>query len=404
VNSTGSDLTSTAAHLQREPLASAPSASRANSSGSHVDAASYAGIRRARILMFGPDLAVRGGVSAVQRLLLKCVADVADVHQIGTMTEGSNWRKMTTFARAFARALIEMRKSRYDVVHIHFSSGASSVRKMILAALAQSRGLKVILHAHGGAYGKYWRQAPAFIRNFTGRVLRSADCLIVLGEKWREFYSSVGVPPSKIVVLPNPVEWPASVPNKPAGDKTVFVYLGLIARLKGAYDIVEALAKVDPVLRAQTYIVMAGNGALAELQDRVDRARVQNNVEVLSWVDTIERDALLARADAFLLPSYAEGLPMSLLEAMANGLAPICTPVGSIPEFVRDGVNGLLVPPGDTDKLAAAMERMVRDRDARVRMARIARATVEPLSLARYAQRLTSIYRSLGGGTASRAL
>jgi len=160
---------------------------------------------------------------------------------------------------------------------------------------------------------------------------------------------------------------------------------------------------VDPVLRAQTHVVMAGNGALSQLQERVQRARLQDNVEVFSWMDTIERDALLARADAFLLPSYAEGLPMSLLEAMANGLAPICTPVGSIPEFVRDGVNGLLVPPGDTDKLAAAIERLVRDRDARMRMARIARATVEPLSLTRYAQRLTSIYRSLSGTAASRA-
>jgi glycosyltransferase involved in cell wall biosynthesis len=349
--------------------------------------------------MFGPDLAVRGGVSAVQRLLLKSIANDADVHQVGTMTEGSNWRKMATFARAFARALIEVRRSRYDLVHIHFSSGASSLRKMLLAALAQSRGLKVVLHAHGGRYEDYWRKAPSSIQGLTGRVLRSADCLIVLGEKWREFYSSIGVPPSRIVVLPNPVEWPDTVPSKPAGEKTVFVYLGLIARLKGAYDIVDALAKVDPVLRAQTHVVMAGNGALSELQERVQRARLQSNVEVLSWMNTIDRDALLARADAFLLPSYAEGLPMSLLEAMANGLAPICTPVGSIPEFVRDGVNGLLVPPGDTDKLAAAIERLVRDRDARVRMARIARATVEPLSLTRYAQRLTSVYRSLGAGS-----
>jgi glycosyltransferase involved in cell wall biosynthesis len=395
-------VSSTAAPLQREPLTNSPSTATSKS-GSLVDVVPRAAARRARVLMFGPDLAVRGGVSAVQRLLLKCIVNDADVHQIGTMTEGSNWRKVITFARAFARALAEVRKSRYDVVHIHFSSGASSIRKMLLAALAQSRGLKVILHAHGGRYGSYWEQAPQIIRDFTGRVLRSADCVIVLGEKWRDFYTSIGVPVSKIVVLPNPVEWPETIPNKPVGAKTVFVYLGLIARLKGAFDIIEALAKVDPVLRAQTHIVMAGNGALSELQERVQKAQLHDNVEVRSWIDTTERDALLSRADGFLLPSYAEGLPMSLLEAMANGLAPICTPVGSIPEFVRDGVNGLLVPTGDTDKLAAAIERLVRDRDARIRMARIARATVEPLSLTRYAQRLTSIYRSLGGGAVSRA-
>jgi glycosyltransferase involved in cell wall biosynthesis len=275
---------------------------------------------------------------------------------------------------------------------------------MILAYLARARGLKVILHAHGGRYESYFRSSPAFIRDFTGRMLRSADCLIVLGEKWRDFYTSIGVPSSKIVVLPNPVEWPESIPTKVAGDRTVFVYLGLIARLKGAFDVVEALAKVDPEVRSRIHVVMAGNGSLNELQARVQRAGLQSNVEVLSWINTIDRDALLARADAFLLPSYAEGLPMSLLEAMANGLAPICTPVGSIPEFVRDGVNGLLVPVGDTDKLAAAIEHVVRNPDARLRMARIARATVEPLSLTRYAQRLIYIYRSLSGTAASRAL
>lgn len=354
--------------------------------------------------MFGPDLAVRGGVSAVQRLLLKCVAGQAEVHHVGTMTEGPNWRKAMTFGRALARAFIEVRRTRYDAVHIHFSSNASSLRKMILAYLARSRGLKVILHAHGGRYESYFRSAPAFVRDFTGRMLRSADCLIVLGEKWRDFYTSIGVPAAKIVVLPNPVEWPQFVPSKVAGAQTVFVYLGLIARLKGAFDIVEALAKVDPETRAQIHVVMAGNGSLSELEARAQRAGVQGTVEVLSWINTIDRDALLARADAFLLPSYAEGLPMSLLEAMANGLAPICTPVGSIPEFVRDGVNGLLVPPGDTDKLAAAIERLVKNPDARLRMARIARATVEPMSLTRYAQRLISIYRSLSGSAVSRAL
>ncbi len=104
-----------------------------------------------RVLMLGPDLQVRGGVAAVESALIGALPPEVAVTQVPTMVEGSKWRKLLTFARALMSTLAQLRQQP-DVVHIHFASRASSVRKMWLARLALARGARLIMHAHGGGY------------------------------------------------------------------------------------------------------------------------------------------------------------------------------------------------------------------------------------------------------------
>ena len=88
---------------------------------------------------------------------------------------------------------------------------------------------------------------------------------------------------------------------------------------------------------------------------------------MLSWIDAHERDRLLAESDVFVLPSYAEGVPMSLLEAMAAGLPCITTPVGGIPDVLTHGAEGLMVVPAMRHSLRAAMATFIGDETARAR-------------------------------------
>jgi glycosyltransferase involved in cell wall biosynthesis len=342
-----------------------------------------------RVLMLGPGLDVQGGVSAVERMLLAALpADIAATH-IATMVEGSKARKLATFIDAFVKA---SRAQRPDIVHIHFASRASSLRKMSLARLARARGCKVILHAHGGGYPDYWKTLSTFARRATARVLQQADALIVLGERWRDFFVSVGVAPERIAILPNPVALPARVPQRAPRGRTLFAYLGLIAHHKGSFDLVDAVARLAPATRARMRVVIAGNGAGAELERRIAARRIESCVEVRGWLDTAQRDALLADAEVFVLPSDHEGLPMSLLEAMAWGVAPLCTPVGSIPELVRHEANGLLTAPHDVGALAMGLERLALDGALRARLGGAARERVEPLAIERYAPKLCALY------------
>ena len=347
-----------------------------------------------RVLMLGPDLQVRGGVSAVERALIAALPPEIQVTQVPTMVEGSKWRKVGIFVEAIPRTILQLRR-RPDVVHIHFASYGSSIRKMLLARLALAQGARVIMHAHGGGFREYWARLAAPTRTAILQTLCRVHCLIVLGEVWREFFVSLGVPRERIVVLPNPVALPASVPERPRRSHVRLVYLGLFVRTKGVFDLVDSLTRLSPECLGRTRLVLAGNGELARVRDLVERRDLQRFVEVHEWLGPAERDRLLASADAFVLPSYLEGLPMSLLEAMAWGLPVITTAVGSIPEHVRNGVQGLLVQPGDVSELAGAIERIVMDDSLRVRMGEHARRAAEPLSVELYARRVAAIYGSV---------
>lgn len=343
--------------------------------------------------MLGPALEVRGGISAVERLVLEHLPPGIAATHIPTMVEGSKARKLAAFARALALAW--RRTASRPLVHIHFASRASTVRKMCLARLALARGCKVVLHAHGGGYQPYWETLSPRARGAVARVLAAADALIVLGEGWRRFYAALGVPPERIAVLPNPVALPAALPPRPRAAPARFVYLGRVCREKGAFDLVDAVARLSRPVRRKLSFVIAGDGEHAALRERIARRRVGDAVEVRDWLARDERDALLAGAEGFVLPSYHEGLPMALLEAMAWGLAPVCTPVGSVPELVEDGASGILTAPGDAAALAGALERLALDAELRARLGAAARERVEPLALERYMERLCGLYEEV---------
>lgn len=166
-----------------------------------------------RVLMLGPGLTVRGGVSAVESAILAALPrNIAATH-IATMVEGSKARKLLAYLRALALAWRHLRQ-RPDIVHIHFASRASTVRKMGLARLALARGCKLIMHAHGGGYMDYWASLSPPARRRVSRVLSRAHAVIVLGERWRGFFASIGVPEERLVVFSNPVALPAALPAR----------------------------------------------------------------------------------------------------------------------------------------------------------------------------------------------
>jgi glycosyltransferase involved in cell wall biosynthesis len=348
--------------------------------------------RALRILTVGPDLRVRGGVSAVQRLLLQALpSDITATH-VGTMTEGGRWHKLVRFLRALVLVQTHLRRG-VDVVHIHFASGASSRRKMMIARLAALHAVPVILHCHGGGFRRYWGRISLVERRLIRQMLRRAQRIVVLGADWGDFYASIGAPRDRIEVLPNPVAVPKRVPARTQSGRVRLVHLASLSRDKGSFDLLEALSRLPQRIKTQIHVVAAGTGAVEELRAAALRLGLQEILEVRNWIEADERDQLLACSDVFVLPSYYEGLPMSLLEAMAWGLAPICTPIGSIPEYIEDGVNGLLVRPGDVEELAEKIERVVLDGNLRAQLGRRARATVEPLDIDVYAQRVSKLYR-----------
>jgi len=122
-------------------------------------------------------------------------------------------------------------------------------------------------------------------------------------------------------------------------------------------------------------------------------------VEILGWVGGYRKNELLAAADIFVLPSYNESLPISLLEAMSWGVPVISTTVGGIPELIRDGTDGFLIEAADVPALTRALAELADDADLRERMGSAGRSQVaESFSREAVLPRLEQLYADISGG------
>ena len=287
-----------------------------------------------------------------------------------------------------------------DILHINVSVRASTARKSIIAFVASLVGAPYVVHIHSGLYDRFFSDLRGPFRAFTRRMFTRAQRVIVLGNQWRDFVrDEIGVDPERIVVMHNAVPGPAHVEREAdPEDRCRILFLGRLAPAKGVPELVDALGRPDVASLPWT-AVLAGDGDSEPYRTTATRFSIADRIEFPGWVDAETVQHLLASADVLALPSHHEGLPMSVLEGMAYGLALITTPVGAIPEVVDDGVSGLLVPPRDVDALAAALGRVIADPIRRQELSEAARqAFLERFDVRTYATRMTRLYEEVLAG------
>ncbi len=287
---------------------------------------------------------------------------------------------------------------RVDVVHAHLSHGGSVVRKTLPLLAARIRGVPAIVHGHSFNFSGWFDRLPVPARSLVRTALR-ADRWLVLGEDLaRQYRRSLQLQPDQIQVLHNPVALPPSTPPRHRDPATLSVlFLGRLGQRKGAYDLLHALERLPAPVRSRLHVILAGDGEVDKVRALVAAQGLGDTVDVVGWIEPPERDELLSRADIFVLPSYDEGLPMAILEAMAHGVVPLTTPVGGIPDAVTDGVEGLLVPPGEPALLAAALQRLAEHDDLRERLSAAARVRAQAFDISVWRAELASLWLSLAG-------
>jgi glycosyltransferase involved in cell wall biosynthesis len=342
---------------------------------------------RLRVLVAGSSAHTHGGIPAVQRLLEKWVPADVELLVHPTFTEGG-------VATRLRRSLLGVGGA---VLHVNLSKKASVLRKGVILAVGRARGAATVVHAHAGLFLDWFDGLPRPAQALVRRLL-VADRVIVLNEAVREGYARrIGVPDERMVMMTNPVEWPATVPERSDDGPVVAAFLGAFREKKGVFDLVRAVGLLPSHQRERLRLVLAGHEDPAPVRDAIRAAGVEGVVEIAGYLGHDERDALLARSQILLLPSHAEGLPMSVLEAMAWGLVPVVTPVGALPAIVRDGHTGVLVPVADPEALATALGKLLADDSARHALGARAREDARAYAADAWAERLATLWRGLAG-------
>ena len=357
-------------------------------------------MRRVAILSAGGMTHVAGGIGQLMGYVAGAWAATPGAPipiSIDTRGPGGKLGGVACFAAAVARLGWLAARRRVDVVHANMSTRGSAVRKCVLCCVATVWGVPAIMHMHGADLDQFYERLAAPWQAALRAGLRRCAFVVVLGEGWRRFLiERVRLDPARVIVLDNGVPDPPRRVRDPADPPTI-LFLGRLGARKGVPELLTALASATMVAR-RWEAVLAGDGEVERFRAMAQQLDLDDRVRFAGWVDRAGAGDLLDRAAMLVLPSHHEGMPMAILEALAHRVAVIATPVGANPEFLRDGDNALLAPPGDAAALAAAMVRLLDDAPLRATMAGAGRLLFEArFDIRLVANRLGALYETAIG-------
>lgn len=360
-----------------------------------------------RVALVGPPLEASGGIGRVMSYALAALdgdggTDVA-VRSLDSRGRSANpvW-SLGPALRTCAQLGVAALRRRVDVAHVNISAHGSALRKGLVVRACALVRLPVVLHLHASSFPEFFDPLPAPAKRWVRRTFALPGTVVVLSETWRDYArDTLAVGPDALTVLPNAAPGATdAAPRRRAPDEDLrIVFLGRLGERKGVPELLTALA--DPTLRGRAWrATLAGDGDVAGYRAKVAASGLAERVDLPGWVDADTATALLAQAHVLVLPSRAEGLPMSVLEAFAAAVPVVSTHVGGLAEVVTDGTDGLVVAPGDAGGLSRALSRLLDDEALRVRLAAAAHDRWrERYSVDHYAEQLTRLWAAAAAGT-----
>lgn len=316
------------------------------------------------IVMLGTSPEAHGGIATVAGNYEDCgVLEKWKVRYVVTHMQGSRFAKAYAAGAAMLQLLYMLVTGRTGLLHVHMSSRASTWRKSLFLLMGMMFRVPYLLHLHSPDFVDFFEQECGERRKkFIRFLLSRALYVIALSPGWAKDIKKIS-PAARTVILFNSVPLPAAVlrekeideSSSDPGDPPLILFLGHVGKRKGTFDLIRAAALLSENFR----LIIGGDGELQQAQMLSEELGVSDKILFAGWLGKEEKDHLLARTAIFVLPSYHEGVPMAILEAMSWGIPIVTTPVGGIPEVVTEGQEGLLVNPGDIPGLAHALARLL---------------------------------------------
>ncbi|MBC7876523.1 MAG: glycosyltransferase family 4 protein [Anaerolineales bacterium] len=341
-----------------------------------------------KILLIGPILKTYGGVSRFQEDLLNSGMNYQFVHfntarppKMRSTPIANGYEELfnSGLVRTFTSILItiwHVLKLPYvlfrespQIVHIASVTYWVFWESAAYLLISKILGCKTIFHMLG-PFDVFYLKSGENTKLLIHKILQKADKVICLSDRDRDLMSNFLVPKNILVFRSNARLSLDKVvsQNRKGRERVEILFIGGVEPFrKGIYDILKALPIVINKFKEVRFTFTGGQNTEQALHDALD-PNFASWVSFRGWVSELEKWDIYQASDLLLLPSYEEGLPYVLIEAMAYGLPIITTPVGGIPEVVRDGTNGILITPGDYEALANAIVHLVQNEQLRLLM------------------------------------
>lgn len=343
-----------------------------------------------KVLSIGPDfINHRGGIGEV---IQSYASKFEQFHFIPTYKyHTKNTTKSFYFLQQLVKFILHLVRNRQiKIVHIHFSDYGSFFRKSVILLISRAAGKKVIFHCHAAELHLFYRKSR-LVKSYIHFILKHSNRVICVSPQWKTFFKTI-LPSKRVDVVNNPVS-PSSF-DKTKKDKNItqFLFLGRIGNRKGIYDLLTAISLLPASVRGSMRLYVGGDGDAPFLNNMIKQLKLESIVFHKGWVTGADKYDLLTTSDVYVLPSYNEGLPVSILEAMSFGMPIISTPVGGIPEIVKEGRNGFMVKPGDCESLSKCLSHFIEDKELSFTLGQHSLELVKPYLISEVIRDLTNIY------------
>ena len=306
-----------------------------------------------KVCMIVQDRKVKGGIAAViSGYYGSRLEEDFNMIYVESYKDGGKVSKLIKAICGYIHFFKVLLIDKPDIVHIHSSFGPSFYRKIPFIYMASFFNKPIINHIHGADFNKFYNGASNNKKKLIEAVYRKCSILIALSNEWKSNLANI-VSEDKIRIIEN-----YSIINENAFIERInrksnnqVLFLGEVGKRKGCYDlpgVVKHVVKKIPNIK----FIIGGSGDIEEIKQLLKEKDLEEHVIFTGWVKGKKKDKLLRENDVFFLPSYNEGMPMAILDAMGYGMPIISTNVGGIPKIVENNVNGYICEPGDIESFA----------------------------------------------------
>lgn len=317
------------------------------------------------ILIISTNLKSRGGIATVvNNIITSELSNTYKFIYLSTHTNGNVFKKLFYLIKSYLAYPFILIFNDISLAHIHGGMKISFFRKSYFLIVGKLFGKKVIYHMHSAMVEEYMQRCNFIKAKLVKKIFNMYDAIIVISNYWSGVLSKLTQKPVILLYNSIPISQALTKRNESAEKLKIFT-MGELGKRKGTYDIIEAIKYIQ---NNNIIIELYGDGDVQKCEKLINDNNLQERIKIKGWISGNDKGEVFKNSDIYILPSYNEGLPMSILEAMSYGLPVISTPVGGIPEAVEDGVNGFLIQPGDAKALAEKIDILASDKELREKM------------------------------------